>query len=90
VGFLYPVREFRDYLNGQSEVRIGNWWIWALRYVTPVVLLVILGGNLVQEISEGYGEYPRWATVVGGWGTILFWAILGYFLWKRPSKADDS
>ncbi|MHC4629495.1 MAG: sodium-dependent transporter [Planctomycetota bacterium] len=34
VGYLYGVREFRDYLNGQSEVRLGNWWIWALRYVT--------------------------------------------------------
>jgi NSS family neurotransmitter:Na+ symporter len=88
VGFLYPVREFRDYLNGQSEVRIGRWWIWALRYVTPGVLLVILVGNFVQEIAEGYEGYPRWATLIGGWGTVLFWVVLGYFLWKRPAKSE--
>lgn len=34
VGFLYPIQEFRDYLNAQSEIRIGKWWIWALRYIT--------------------------------------------------------
>ena len=87
VGFLYPVGEFRDYLNAQSEVRVGRWWIWALRYVTPAVLTVILIGNLVQEIREGYGGYPRWATLVAGWGGVLFWAVLGYVLWKRPARA---
>ena len=87
VGYLYGVREFRDYLNGQSEIKLGNWWIWALRYVTPVVLLVILVVNLIQEITEAYEGYPRWATLVGGWGTVLFWAFLGYILWKRPSRS---
>jgi len=90
IGFLYPVRQFRDYLNDQSEIRIGNWWIWTLRYITPGVLLVILVGNLIQEITEGYEEYPRWATLIGGWGTILFWAILGYILWKRPTRSDQT
>ncbi len=89
VGYLYGVREFRDYLNGQSEIKIGRWWIWALRYVTPVVLLVILVGNLRAEIKDAYGDYPRWATLAGGWGTVLFWAILGYFLWKRPSRPEQ-
>ena len=89
VGFLYPVREFRDYLDGQSEVRLGLWWIWALRYVTPAVLTVILVGNLVQEITTGYGGYPRWATLIGGWGTLLFWAALGYVLWRRPECREQ-
>ena len=90
IGFLYPVRQFRDYLNDQSEIRIGNWWIWTLRYVTPVVLLVILIGNLIQEITEGYEGYPRWATLIGGWGTIVFWAVLGYVLWKRRPRSDQA
>jgi NSS family neurotransmitter:Na+ symporter len=90
IGFLYPVDGFRDYLNGQSEVRIGRWWIWALRYVTPTVLTVILIGNFITELTESYEGYPRWATLIGGWGTLLFWLVLGYFLWKRPPKPDRS
>jgi len=88
VGFLYRVGEFRDYLNDQSEIRLGNWWIWALRYVTPGVLLVILVANLLQEIKAGYENYPRWATLIGGWGTVLFWAVLGFWLWRRPERSD--
>ena len=44
--------------------------------------------NLYTEITEGYENYPRWATLIGGWGVVLFWAVLGYYLWKRPSKSD--
>ncbi len=88
IGFFYPVQEFREYLNSQSEIRLGRWWIWTLRYITPGVLLVILVGNLVQEITEGYAGYPRWATIIGGWGAVLFWGFLGYLLWKHPQKSD--
>ena len=87
VGFFYNVNEFRDYLNNQSEIRIGRWWVWTIRYITPVVLLVILTGNLIQEVTEGYGGYPRWASSIGGWGSVAFWAVLGYWLWKRPEKS---
>ena len=89
VGYLYRVQEFRDYLNSQSEIGLGQWWVWALRYVTPTVLLVILVFNLKAEITEGYSDYPRWATLIGGWGTVLFWLGLGYLLWKCPSKSDN-
>lgn len=84
VGYLYRVRDFRTYLNQISEVRIGQWWEWTLRYVTPIVLSIILVGNLSQEIRYGYGEYPRWSTMIGGWGTLIFWVILAYFLWRIP------
>ncbi len=90
IGYLYPIGEFRDYLNAQSEVRVGMWWIWTLRYVTPAVLLLILIMNLIAEVTEGYEGYPRWATLVGGWGSVLLWLVLGYFLWKRPAKSEKS
>jgi NSS family neurotransmitter:Na+ symporter len=87
IGYIYNVEDFRSYLNTESEVRLGQWWVWALRYVTPVVLIVILCVNFYKVVTEGYENYPRWATLVGGWGVVLFWVVLGYYLWKRPSKA---
>lgn len=54
----------------------------------PGILVVILVGNLSQEITKGYAGYPRWATLIGGWGTLLFWVFLGYLLWKRPKRSD--
>jgi len=86
VGYLYDVQEFRAYLNRMSEVRLGGWWVIALRYVTPAVLLVILAMNVRTEILETYAGYPRWATTVGGWGTLVVLAVLGYVLWRRSES----
>lgn len=88
VGYLYRIHNFRTYLNNISEIRIGPWWEWALRYITPIVLLIILAGNLSKEIQAAYGGYPRWSTLIGGWGTLVFWAILAYFLWRIPAGPD--
>ena len=89
VGYFYDIRGFRDYLNSISEIKLGSWWIWTLRIVTPVVLLATLTMNLKDEIQSAYSDYPRWSTWVGGWGTLLIFLIVGYVLWKKQSNRDE-
>lgn len=89
VGYLYKVQKFKDYLNGISEVKLGNWWILALRYITPAVLLSLLITNIYNEIQTTYGGYPRWATVAGGWFVLILVLLVAWYLWKKkeiPSK----
>ncbi len=86
VGYLYDVQNFRQHLNSISEVHLGNWWIITLKYVTSVVLFIILVVNLRNEILKTYGGYPRWATLIGGWGVLVFLGILGYVLWRIPYR----
>lgn len=88
VGYFYNVHGFRAYLNGISEVRLGNWWIWALRFVTPAVLLVILIMNLKTELTETYGGYPRWATNLGGWAMLALIVAVGFFLWRAKGRTE--
>lgn len=83
VGYICNVQEFRTYLNSISEVPLGNWWVWALRYVTPVMLMVILIVNLVSEFKAAYGGYPRWATNLAGWGTLAIIVLLSAFLTRK-------
>ena len=89
VGYLYNVQEFRAYLNSVSEIRLGNWWIVSLRYITPGVLFIILIINLHTEITQTYAGYPRWATLLGGWGTLMIFLVLGYILWRKSGRQLD-
>jgi len=86
VGYIDDIQNFRRYLNSISEVKLGSWWIIALRYITPAVLLIILTTNIWNELHKSYAGYPRWANVLGGWGTLIVFLILGYVLWKMPEK----
>ena len=78
----------RKALNEQSEIPLGQWWIIMLRFVTPAVLTTILIINLKTEWQNSYENYPRWATLIGGWGTLAIWVVLGYILWKAPAKKE--
>lgn len=88
VGYLYKIREFRDYINSLSEVRLGEWWIIAVRYITPLVLTVILYTNLRNEILQTYEDYPRWATLIGGWGVLFILVLLAFIIWRQSEKSQ--
>jgi len=90
IGYIYDIHAFRDHLNSISEIHLGKWWIIALRYITPLALLIILVTNLTNEIRKTYNNYPKWTTIIGGWGTLIIIAIIGYVLWKKRSNVKNS
>ena len=90
VGYIFGISGFRRHLNGMSEVRLGRWWEITLCFFTPAVLIVILVMNVLSEIGETYEGYPRWATSVAGWGTLILFAAVGYLLWRRRGRGESS
>jgi NSS family neurotransmitter:Na+ symporter len=89
-GYLFHIQELRTGINAISEIRLGNWWVVALRYITPAVLFVILAMNLHAEFTGTYQGYPRWSTLLGGWGTLIFFLAFGYFLWRKPGNSETT
>jgi NSS family neurotransmitter:Na+ symporter len=88
IGWVYDIEDFRAYINERSEVPLGRWWSWALRYLTPSILVVMLVANIRGEIVDPYGGYPGWATFVGGWLMLLVVLGVALVLWRRaPAPA---
>ena len=92
VGYMTDIRRFRDKLNEVSEVRLGNWWIWMVKYVTPVILITSIIVDLVNEFRTPYGEYPLWSLVTGGWFQVIFLIsasmLLMKFKWRRRGAEE--
>ncbi|MFC2171533.1 sodium-dependent transporter [Acidobacteriota bacterium] len=89
VGHVLGAKNLRKYLNTISEIRLGLWWDVMIKYVSPVLLTVILVTNIVKEIMKPYGGYPRWTLLLGGWGVLLGFGILGYFLYKKKGAEGE-
>ncbi len=66
-GWMFPTGSLREFLNEVSEFKVGIWWDICIRWVTPLILLVMIGRNLWTEITEAYGGYPIWTLWLGGW-----------------------
>ncbi|MFA0113682.1 sodium-dependent transporter [Vibrio sp. 10N.261.46.E11] len=65
---LNKVSDVRTYVNEISDFSIGVWFNVCLRFVTPVMLAIILATKLSALFTDGYGGYDLtlgWAMIAG-------------------------
>ncbi|MGY0219935.1 sodium-dependent transporter [Endozoicomonadaceae bacterium StTr2] len=82
---LFKMPELRSHVNSVSEITVGRWWEFTLRYLCVAMLLVIVGNNLLTAISENYGGYATADQLVFGWG-LLAAMVVGSVLLSRQTS----
>jgi NSS family neurotransmitter:Na+ symporter len=65
VGWGYGANKLRRECNGMGSSSIGRWWSFSIKYFIPIVLLVLLSEQLLEEMSHNYEGYPSWAIAMG-------------------------
>ena len=70
---LKRVPEVRNYVNERSDFSVGQWFEICLRFVTPIMLAIILATKLYALTTEGYGGYD----LTLGWALIAALFIFG-------------
>lgn len=89
IGWFYKPERLRNYFNPISEFKIGSWWDIMIKYITPIVLTILLIYNFIGDIItpyEGYGIKYQW---IGGWGLLLGMAVAVFILTKIKSEKSD-
>ena len=85
--------EFNDYIfsgdkivslqqhaNSVSDFKIGFWWYLSLKYVTPIVLIVVSALKFKTNLTEPYSGYPQIAQLVFGWSMPILAIIFAIIL----------
>jgi len=65
IGYIYKTDKMRKYVNSISEFRIGKWWDFTIKILTPLILGISLILEIYSMVTDGYGGYPAWATTIG-------------------------
>jgi NSS family neurotransmitter:Na+ symporter len=86
IGWIYGAPKLREHVNLTSDFKIGLWWDVCIKYVTPILLLIMLDGGMVKLISEGYGGYPGWALYAGGWRMLILITAVAIILAKAKGN----
>ncbi len=85
VGWVLKSGVMRQHVNSVSKVRLWPVWDVVIRFVTPIILLIIVGGALKNDFKEAYENYPITALLYIGGGilfaTRLISFILSHFSW---------
>ena len=53
-----------------SDWKVGRWWNVSIKYVIPIVLVVLLYQQFMTDIGTPYEGYPMWALSIG-WLIVL-------------------
>ncbi|MBU0497048.1 MAG: sodium-dependent transporter [Candidatus Thermoplasmatota archaeon] len=90
LGWLFRLATFREHVNKSSDIQIGKWWDTLVKYVVPLILIIILSVALYQNITDPYLNYPLWVLVLGGILPLAGLVILAVFLMKiRPAQEEQ-
>lgn len=86
VGWMVKILpELRERANNLSEFRIGAWFEFCLRFLSPALLIIIVGTNLITLIRDGYGDYSQFDMMTFGWGLIAMMIVMAVIVRKLPT-----
>jgi NSS family neurotransmitter:Na+ symporter len=80
MAWLLKIADVRDYVNKISDFTIGTWFDVCLRFITPVILAIIVATKFATLISEGYGGYAQSDLLLLGWGLMALLAVVGIII----------
>jgi NSS family neurotransmitter:Na+ symporter len=89
LSWFFRLETIREHVNSLSDFRIGSWWTFCLKFITPVVLGYMAIANLVGDLGEAYGGYTVSALVIFGWIMVVGIVVLSFVLQSGRSCAEN-
>ncbi|MBN1521966.1 MAG: sodium-dependent transporter, partial [Candidatus Aureabacteria bacterium] len=91
VGWILKAKVLRKHVNGTGGVKINIIWDIAVRYITPLVLVVLLFLSIKTDLSRNYGGYDTDSLLIFGINWMLVCMIaavaLTFYPW-RPERLE--
>ena len=80
----FGTSEFREkFINTKySDLHIGKWWEYIIRYVFPVEFVVVFSYFMLEKINEG--EFFLLGSMVVQWGLVF-----GFFIYINDRVAEE-
>ncbi|RTZ72659.1 MAG: sodium-dependent transporter [Gammaproteobacteria bacterium] len=89
VGWLFNLPKLRRHINRVSSVQLGGWWDFLVKIFVPLVLAVILAGDLVNELQKPYGGYSWTSLILIGRDWLLLTLAGAFILACRPWRTGS-
>ncbi|MCG9778457.1 sodium-dependent transporter [Photobacterium damselae] len=88
VGWLVKIADIRQYANSISDFTIGKWFELCIRFISPIMLAIILVTNLYKTLAEGYGGYDMSDLLTLGWGLVGMMIVVSIII-NLASKSSN-
>ena len=83
VGWFFESEKISAFINQNSALKIGKLWRLAIRYLTPIILFLLIFFQLKSDYLLNYNNYPLWAILVFGIGIVAVPIIAAFLMPRR-------
>jgi len=90
LSWFFNLESIREYVNPLSDFKIGKWWNFCLKFLTPAILGVMTVKNIIGDISSPYEGYSMNAIALYGGGFMLGTILLAVILPKFVKVNDKT
>jgi len=90
VGWIFKARKLREHIIHCGERPMSGIWDFLVRYIVPLVLLVLLAHDLIGEFTKPYEGYPGVALIGIGQNWLVVALIAALFVSMRSWRKDLS
>jgi len=84
VGWIHQAHRLREHVNSVSVFRVGRLLDVFIRYVIPLLLLILVGNDLLKDLRQPYGGYPWLALLLIGRDWLLLTLVGALIVAARP------
>ncbi|UCF12486.1 MAG: sodium-dependent transporter [Thermoplasmatales archaeon] len=88
LGWMYKLSKLRDHANKTSELYLGRWWDYLIKFAIPFVLFILLAAAIINNITDHYLGYPWWIIVIGGVAPCLSIFLLSFVFMIIKKRAE--
>jgi len=88
LGYVYRASKIRKDLKQNPENRLGIWWEWMILYISPLVLIFLIGHEVLERIKKSYEGYPRSVEFFGGWFVMILIAVVALIMTLLKTKTQ--
>jgi len=86
IGWFYNSEKLSGFINKNSAVGIGGLWRFFIRFIVPLIVIAIIALQIKSDFRLDYHDYPLWAILSFGIGTIAVPIVIAFLL---PEKILD-
>jgi len=91
LAWFFKIDELRKYANDYSEVKVGKWWNYILKFYVPIAVFALVLTDAIKLMKEGYEGYPAKALMFG-WILVIIIPIIAilFSMIKNKGKIKEA
>ncbi len=89
VGWFMNTDKMRVLINEHSYIKLGKWWNYTIKFVVPIVSIILLILSIISRIKATQSFIQAWSDLIGGIIPLILALVIGILLGRMTSKAIE-